>query len=64
MAVCKEKLMNTSWGNDEDAEIDDELIHDLEFLVPDRQRNRGDIGTRDFYDRQDRMAREITDRPR
>lgn len=56
--------MNTSWGNEDDAEIDDELQHDLEFLVPDRQRNRGDIGTRDFYERQDRLAREITDRPR
>jgi hypothetical protein len=56
--------MNTSWGSEEDSEIDDELARDLEFLVPDRQRNRGDIGTRDFYERQDRMAREIVDRPR
>ncbi len=56
--------MNTSWGSEEDAEIDDELVRDIAFLIPDRQRDRGDIGTRDFYERQDRMAREIVDRPR
>lgn len=56
--------MNTSWGSEEDAEIDDELARDIEFLNPSRQRNYGDIGTRDFYDRQDRMAREIADKPR
>ncbi|HEV7856081.1 MAG TPA: hypothetical protein VGO72_03885 [Herminiimonas sp.] len=56
--------MNTSWGSDDDSEIDDELVQDIEFLIPSRQRNHGDIGTRDFYDRQDRMAREIVERPR
>jgi hypothetical protein len=56
--------MNTSWGSDEDAEIDDELVRDVEHLIPSRQRNNGDIGTRDFYDRQDRLAREIIERPR
>lgn len=56
--------MNNSWGSDEDAEIDDELVRDIEFLIPSRERNFNDIGTRDFYDRQDRMAREILDRPR
>lgn len=56
--------MNTSWGSEEDMEIDDELVPDLEYLIPSRQRNNGDIGTRDFYDRQDRMAREIYDKPR
>lgn len=56
--------MNTSWGSDEDMEIDDELAHDVEHLIPSRQRNSGEIGTLDFYDRQDRLAREIADRPR
>ncbi|GGC05346.1 hypothetical protein GCM10007205_13200 [Oxalicibacterium flavum] len=54
--------MNTSWGSEEDSEIDDELARDLPFLIPDRQRNYGDIGTRDYYDRLDRQAREISDR--
>ncbi|WP_293777430.1 hypothetical protein [uncultured Oxalicibacterium sp.] len=53
--------MNTSWGNDEDSDIDDELARDLPFLIPDRERNRGDIGTRDYYDRLDRQSREISD---
>ncbi|MDQ7969286.1 MAG: hypothetical protein REI95_06545 [Oxalicibacterium faecigallinarum] len=53
--------MNNSWGSEEDSEIDDELSRDLPFLIPDRQRNYGDIGTRDFYDRMDRQAREISD---
>lgn len=53
--------MNTSWGSDEDAEIDDELVRDLPFLIPDRQRNYGDIGTRDYYDRVDRDSRRIGD---
>jgi len=56
--------MNSSWGSEEDTEIDDELARDLTFLVPSRERNFGDIGTREFYDRQDRVAREITDKPR
>ncbi|WP_353156755.1 hypothetical protein [Herminiimonas fonticola] len=56
--------MNTSWGSEDDMEIDDELMRDVEHLVPHRQRNSGDIGTLDFYDRQDRMAREIADKPR
>ena len=53
--------MNTSWGSEHDSEIDDELSFELEHLVPSRQRNHGDIGTRDYYDRLDRMAREISD---
>lgn len=56
--------MNTSWGSEDDMEIDDELAHDVERLIPSRQRNQGDIGTKDFYDRQDRIAHEIVDRPR
>ncbi len=56
--------MNTSWGNEDDMEIDDEFALEIEHLVPSRQRNHGDIGTLDFYDRQDRLAREITDKPR
>ncbi|HWT72865.1 MAG TPA: hypothetical protein VN361_11830 [Oxalicibacterium sp.] len=56
--------MNRTWGNDEDAEIDDDIAPDIEFLIPSRQRNQGDIGTRDYYDRLDRMAREISDGPR
>lgn len=56
--------MNTSWGNEDDMEIDDEFALEIDNLVPSRQRNHGDIGTLDFYDRQDRMAREITDKPR
>jgi hypothetical protein len=57
-------IMNTSWGNEEDMEIDDEFALEIEHLVPSRQRNHGDIGTLDFYDRQDRLAREIADKPR
>lgn len=53
--------MNNSWGSEDDMEIDDELRHDLEFLNPSRSRNHGDIGTRDFYDRQDRLARQLPD---
>ncbi len=56
--------MNSSWGSEDDMEIDDELMRDVEHLVPSRQRNSGDIGTLDFYDRQDRLAREIADKPR
>lgn len=56
--------MNSSWGSEEDSEIDDELSRDLPFLIPDRQRNHGDIGTRDFYDRIDRQSREIGERLR
>jgi hypothetical protein len=56
--------MNTSWGSEEDVEIDDELTLEMEHLIPSRQHNNGDIGTRDFYDRQDRIAREIIERPR
>lgn len=56
--------MNRTWGNDEDAEIDDDIAPDIEFLIPSKQRNHGDIGTRDYYDRLDRMAREISDGPR
>lgn len=56
--------MNTSWGSEEDAEIDDDMVSDIERLIPSRQRNNGDIGTLDFYDRQDRLAREIVERPR
>lgn len=56
--------MNRSWGNELDEEIDDEVVPDLEFLIPSRQRNHGDIGTRDYYDRVDRMARELGDGPR
>lgn len=56
--------MNISWGSDEDIEIDDELKLGVEYLIPSRQHNDGDIGTRDFYDRQDRIAREIIERPR
>jgi hypothetical protein len=55
--------MNRTWGNDEDMEIDDEVAPDIEYLIPSRQRNHGDIGTRDYYDRLDRMAREISDGP-
>ena len=54
--------MNVSWGSDEDVEMDDELRFDLEHLIPSRQ--HGDIGTLDYYDRQDRIAREIVERPR
>ena len=54
--------MNRSWGNEDDMEMDDELRFDLEHLIPSRQ--QGDIGTLDFYDRQDRLAREIVERPR
>lgn len=57
-------IMNTSWGSEDDMEIDDELMRDVEHLIPSRQRNSGDIGTLDFYDRQDRLAREIIDKPR
>lgn len=56
--------MNTSWGSEEDVEIDDELKFEVEHLIPSRQRNNGDIGTLDFYDRQDRIAHEISERPR
>lgn len=52
--------MNTSWGSEEDMEIDDELAFDVEHLIPSRQRNNGDIGTLDFYDRQDKAAREMS----
>ena len=55
--------MNTSWGSEADMEIDDELAFDVEHLHPSRQRNYGDIGTLDYYDRQDREARELADRP-
>jgi hypothetical protein len=56
--------MNNSWGSDEDVEINDEIKLEVEHLIPSRQHNNGDIGTRDFYDRQDRIAREIVERPR
>lgn len=56
--------MNRTWGNELDEEIDDDIAPDLEFLIPSRQRHQGDIGTRDYYDRLDRMAREISDKPR
>lgn len=56
--------MNTSWGSEEDTEIDDEFALEFEHLIPSRQRNHGDIGTKDYYDRLDRMAREISDRPK
>jgi hypothetical protein len=56
--------VNTSWGSEDDMEIDDELMFEVEHLVPLRERNSGDIGSKDFYDRQDRLAREIVDRPR
>jgi hypothetical protein len=56
--------MNTSWGSEDDMEVDDELSLEVDNLVPSRQRNHGDIGTRDYYDRLDRMAREIVDKPR
>ena len=55
--------MNVSWGSDEDVEMDDELRFDLEHLIPSRQQH-SDIGTLDSYDRQDRIAREIVERPR
>ena len=58
--------MNTTWGNEDDMEFDDELVYDVEQLVPHSRRNNGDIGigTRDFYDEIDRRAREISERPR
>lgn len=56
--------MNTPWGSEDDAEFEEDLVHDIGHLVPTSERNLGDIGTRDFYDRQDRMAREIVERPR
>jgi hypothetical protein len=62
--LAKELLVNTSWGSEDDMEIDDELMFEVEHLVPLRERNSGDIGSKDFYDRQDRLAREIVDRPR
>ena len=54
--------MSGTWGSDDDVEMDDEIRFDLEHLQPSRQ--QGDIGTLDFYDRQDRLAREIIERPR
>lgn len=58
--------MSTSWGNEDDMELDDELVYELEQLISPSRRNNGEIGigTRDYYDRLDRMAREISDKPR
>jgi hypothetical protein len=56
--------MSIDWGSGEGMEADDELKVELENLIPFKQRNQDDIGTREFYDRQDRIAREIIDRAR
>jgi hypothetical protein len=56
--------MSIDWGSGEGMEVDDELKVELENLIPFKQRNQDDIGTREFYDRQDRIAREIIDRAR
>lgn len=55
--------MNISRGSDEDVEMDDEIRREAQHLIPSGQHDNGDIGIRYFFDRQDRIAREITERP-
>jgi hypothetical protein len=44
--------------------LDEEMELELDNLLPLRRRNQDDIGTREFYDRQDRLAHNVAEKPR
>jgi hypothetical protein len=43
--------------------LDEEMELELDNLLPFRHRNQDDIGTREFYDRQDRLAHNVAEKP-
>lgn len=53
--------MQTDWDSDP---LDDEMAVELDNLLPFRRRNQDDIGTREFYDRQDRIAHDVIEKLR
>ncbi|MDB5824164.1 MAG: hypothetical protein JWR21_2868 [Herminiimonas sp.] len=44
--------------------LDEEMELELDNLLPARRRNQDDIGTLEFYDRQDRLAHDLPNKAR
>lgn len=59
--------MHNAWDADDLSPLDDDMQVELDHVLhglPMRRRNQDDIGTREYYDRLDRLARELVDKPR
>jgi hypothetical protein len=45
-------------------QLDEEMELELDTLLPLRRRNQDDIGTLEYYDRLDRIAQKVAEKPR